>query len=156
MQDLKDRKQALTAAYLKEGKAYPVGLEDGVLTVVFSQEQDFYVREVDKPQHREALGKVLEERLGVRPQLEFRVAGAERSTVAEAPEVAPNRDVSATRPREVPVPEPEPRYQEDMTAGAENAGREDDRGAGKIQNQQEVFEMMRELFPLDGNQTGGG
>ena len=83
MQDLKDRKQALTAAYLKEGGARPVGFEGGLLTVAFSQEQDFYLREVDKPQHREALGKVLEERLGARPRLEFHVAGTDGPAVTE-------------------------------------------------------------------------
>jgi hypothetical protein len=162
IQDLKDRKKALTAAYLKEGQARPVGLRDGLLTVAFSQEQDFYVKEIDKPQHKEALGEVLEERLGTRPRLEFRVtdgdAGASGvipdppSPTAPATRTAPEaRAEQAPEPVDEPepprsraaetAPVPEPEVGGEGPDGGMSPG--DDRA---IQSQLEVFEIARERF----------
>jgi DNA polymerase III subunit gamma/tau len=168
IQDLKDRKKALTAAYLKEGQARPVGLRDGLLTVAFSQEQDFYVKEIDKPQHKEALGEVLEERLGTRPRLEFRVtdgdAGASRVIPAapsltapaprsgsearaeQAPELADEPEPPRSRAAETaPVPEPE------VCGEGPDGGtsRGDDRA---VQSQLEVFEIARERFAGPGSE----
>jgi DNA polymerase-3 subunit gamma/tau len=170
IQDLKDRKKALTAAYLKEGQARPVGLRDGLLTVAFSQEQDFYVKEIDKPQHKEALGEVLEERLGTRPRLEFRVTdgapevpgatageagGTEpegsriiaetRAETATVPErIEENEPPRGQAPRTNPAPEPE------ATDAPDRAGKADD----VVQSQLEVFEMARERFGGPGGIPG--
>jgi DNA polymerase III subunit gamma/tau len=161
IQDLKDRKKALTAAYLKEGQARPVGLRDGLLTVAFSQEQDFYVKEIDKPQHKEALGEVLEERLGTRPRLEFRITDGDAGASGVIPDVpyptAPvSRSVPEARVEQAPEPvdEPEPPrsraaetapVSEPEVGGDADGGmsREDDRA---IQSQLEVFEIARERF----------
>jgi DNA polymerase-3 subunit gamma/tau len=77
IQDLKDRKQALTATVFAEGQ--PSRLEDGVLEITFPVESDFYAREAGKSRHAKALGEVLEGRFGVKPHLELRVAGADGS-----------------------------------------------------------------------------
>src|SRR5919112_4069970 len=74
IQDLKDRKQALTATVFAEG--VPSSFQDGVLEIEFPKESDFYAKEAGKPRHGEALGEVLERRFGVRPRLELRVTGA--------------------------------------------------------------------------------
>ena len=161
MQDLKDRKKALTAAYLKEGQARPVGLRDGLLTVAFSQEQDFYVKEVDKPQHKEALGEVLEERLGTRPRLEFRVTDGDAGASgvipdAPSPTAPAPRSVPETRAEQAPEPvdEPEPprsRAPETAPVSESGVGGETDGGTSRgddraIQSQLEVFEIARERF----------
>jgi hypothetical protein len=170
IQDLKDRKKALTAAYLKEGQARPVGLRDGLLTVAFSQEQDFYVKEIDKPQHKEALGEVLEERLGTRPRLEFRVTdGAPEvpgATAGEAggtePEgsriIAETRAETATVPERIEEGEPprgqasrtNPAPEPEATDAPDRAGKADD----VVQSQLEVFEMARERFGGPGGIPG--
>ncbi|MCA1740473.1 MAG: DNA polymerase III subunit gamma/tau, partial [Actinobacteria bacterium] len=71
IQDLKDRKQALTATVFAEGR--PSRLDEGVLEITFPQESDFYAREAGKPRHSKALGEILESRFGVRRGLELRV-----------------------------------------------------------------------------------
>src|SRR5204863_7813990 len=110
----------------------------------------------------EALGQVLEERFGVRPRLEFRVAG-EDGVAAGAPVGATNAATSPFRPqpsRDVPeaasgvTPEPPPSYEEDAALGMEATKRPDREVSGaadKIQNQREVFAMAREWFDLDSN-----
>ena len=161
IQDLKDRKKALTAAYLKEGQARPVGFRDGLLTVAFSQEQDFYVKEIDKPQHKEALGEVLEERLGTRPRLEFRVTDGDAGASGVIPDppspTAPAaRSVPETRAEQAPEPVDEPespqnRVAETATVPEPEVGGEADGGTSRgderaIQSQLEVFEIARERF----------
>ncbi|MDQ4064043.1 MAG: hypothetical protein M3122_09225, partial [Actinomycetota bacterium] len=175
MQDLKDRKQALTAAYLKEGGARPVGFEGGVLRVAFSQEQDFYLREVDKPQHREALGKVLEERLGARPRLEFHVAGMDGPTVTEVSaasannsampvrEQPPSPDVVEVDTEEAPWPEEAPQEAEGRDAGtvperevgpgAAGSGGEEEEADSIIQDPREVLAIALDLFGPAGGLT---
>jgi DNA polymerase III subunit gamma/tau len=183
MQDLKDRKQALTAAYLKEGRARPVGFEGGVLTVAFSQEQDFYLREVDKPQHREALGKVLEEHLGARPRLEFHVAGADEPVPVEDPTVAdptettngggppsrPRRShhVFKAAPEAVPEPESETPLQEvegrdagmapewGGKPGAAEHSEKEEEADSIIRDPQEVLAIALDLFGPAGGLAGG-
>jgi hypothetical protein len=80
MQDLRDRKQVLTATVFQEG--WPSSFDDEVLEVSFPQEPDFYLKEAKNPRHREALGEILEERFGMRPRLEFR--GADTDGAARA------------------------------------------------------------------------
>ena len=130
IQDLKDRKQALTATVFAEG--HPSRLDDGVLEITFPQESDFYAREAGKPRHGEALGEVVENRFGMRPKLELRVTGSSEPATAapataaparEAPTVEglvgavdgavspvrqPSRDVFEADPEPAPWPEEEP------------------------------------------------
>jgi DNA polymerase III subunit gamma/tau len=73
IQDLRDRKQALTATIFAEGR--PSGFAEGVLEISFPKEPDFYVKEAGNSRHREAISKILEERFGIRPRLELRVTG---------------------------------------------------------------------------------
>jgi DNA polymerase-3 subunit gamma/tau len=170
-QDLKARKKALTAAYLKEGQARPVGFEDGVLTIAFSQEQAFFVKEIDKPQHREALEEVLEERLGVRPRLQFEVdSGYDAGSTSENASTIGSRrplegaNVAPPEPDLDKVPEeeygsspgPEARS---VAPGSRDAGAE---GVdGTIESPREALEMAWDLFrgPSGGssreNQSGG-
>ena len=183
IQDLKDRKQALTATVFAEG--VPSNFQDGVLEISFPKESDFYAKEAGKPRHGEALGEILERRFGVRPRLEFRVAGvdgppsagspstktplenandlasspgprASRSVPEVAPEAAPEPEAEAARrgtPDAALVPEAE---DEPRAEAGERAGADD-----TIQDQWEVLSMARELFGPDeelsrDKQNGGG
>jgi DNA polymerase III subunit gamma/tau len=171
IQDLKDRKQALTATVFAEGA--PSSLQDGVLEIAFPKESDFYAKEAAKSRHGEALREVLERRFGVRPRLELRVAGADGSASANTPSPKtpvdgandfvslpsppPSRDVPEVAPEAAPKPEaetpqrvtpdgvdaaPVPEAKDELrTEAGESAG--DD---GTIQDQWEVLSMARELF----------
>jgi DNA polymerase-3 subunit gamma/tau len=185
IQDLKDRKQALTATVFAEGM--PSSLQDGVLEIAFPKESDFYAKEAGKSRHGEALGEVLERRFGVRPRLELRVAGADGSASANPPNpktpaggandfaplpsLPPSRDVPEVDPEVAPKPEaetpqrvtpdgvdpaPVPEAKDELrTEAGESAG--DD---GTIQDQWEVLSMARELFGpgqgLSGDKQNGG
>ena len=172
IQDLKDRKQALTATVFAEG--VPSSFQDGILEISFPKESDFYAKEAVKSRHGEALGEVLERRFGVRPRLELRVAGAEGSASADysRPNIPPedangdpspsqmSHDVFFEAAPETP-PEPEggtpPRgilegvddaLVPEGEPGAEpraEAG-EKTEADGTIQDQWEVLSMARELF----------
>jgi DNA polymerase-3 subunit gamma/tau len=171
VQDLKDRKQALTATVFAEGA--PSSFQDGVLEIAFPKESDFYAKEAAKSRHGEALREVLERRFGVRPRLELRVAGADGSASANTPSPKtpvdgandfvslpsppPSRDVPEVAPEAAPKPEaetpqrvtpdgvdaaPVPEAKDELrTEAGESAGDE-----GTIQDQWEVLSMARELF----------
>ncbi|MDP8974052.1 MAG: DNA polymerase III subunit gamma/tau [Actinomycetota bacterium] len=171
IQDLKDRKQALTATVFAEGM--PSSLQGGVLEIAFPKESDFYAKEAGKSRHSEALGEVLERRFGVRPRLELRVAGADGSASANPPspktpaEVAndfaplpsphPSRDVPEVAPEAALKPEAEtpqratpdgvdaapiPEAKDELGTEAGESAEAD----GTIQDQWEVLSMARELF----------
>ncbi len=154
MQDLKDRKQALTATVFAEGQ--PASLEDGLLVITFPEESDFYTKEAGKPRHSEALGNVLEGRFGARPRLEFRVAG---NTVAasgapasgvpapDEPETPRHRErgEAASPAASYAAPPPEPEVE---ARGREMAGARDSEVDDVIRDSREVFVMARELFDL--------
>ena len=171
IQDLKDRKQALTATVFAEG--VPSSFQDGILEISFPKESDFYAKEAVKSRHGEALGEVLERRFGVRPRLELRVAGAEGSASADysRPNIPPedaNGDPSPSRMShdvffeaapETP-PEPEGGTPRGILEGVDDAlvpegepGAEPRAEAGEkteadgtIQDQWDVLSMARELF----------
>jgi DNA polymerase-3 subunit gamma/tau len=175
IQDLKDRKQALTATVFAEG--VPSNFQDGVLEVAFPKESDFYAKEAGKSRHGEALGEVLERRFGVRPRLELRVAGADGAASADSPSPKTpaedaNGDASPLRtshdvffevaPETTPEPEAGTPYG-GISEGADDAPvPEDEPGAepraevgekagsdDTIQDQWEVLSMARELFGPD-------
>ena len=150
MQDLRDRKQVLTATIFQEGR--PSNFDNEVLEVSFPQEPDFYLKEARNPRHGEALGQILQERFGVKPRLELRVAGADG--VAGVPGEATNGDVLPARPsREVPDATPEVASESAPEAGGVNE--ETGGSTGIIRSQQEVFAMARERFGPGGKQNGG-
>jgi DNA polymerase-3 subunit gamma/tau len=175
IQDLKDRKQALTATVFAEG--VPSSFQDGVLEISFPEESDFYAKEAGKPRHGEALGEVLERRFGVRPRLELRVAGADglASANSSSPKTSAedaNGDTSPSRtshdvffevaPETAPEPEAGTPYGR-IPEGADDAPVPEDEPGGEpraeagervgaddtIQDQWEVLSMARELFGPD-------
>ena len=183
MQDLKDRKQALTATVFAEG--LPSRFDDGVLEITFPKESDFYAKEAGKGRHTEALAEVLERRLGVRPRLELRVSGADEpagvvgspgtETPAEdangnASPSEPSRGVPEAAPEGVPAPaearvsphgvsrdldRPEPRSEAENETAGESGGGDD-----VVRDPREVLTMAREWFGLGGEypygeQSGG-
>jgi len=179
IQDLKDRKQALTATVFAEG--VPSSFQDGVLEVAFPKESDFYAKEAGKPRHGEALGEILERRFGARPRLEFRVAGADGPAPANSPNPKtpaegaddfapppgprPSRDVPEVAPEAVPEPEAEePRGGTPDGADAAPALQAEDEPRGEIgeragaddtiRDSREVLAMAQELFGPDGGLTG--
>jgi len=179
IQDLKDRKQALTATVFAEG--VPSSFQDGVLEIAFPKDSDFYAKEAGKPRHGEALGEILERRLGVRPRLEFRIAGADgpvsagspstktplegANDFASPPSSRPSRDIPEVAPETAPEPEaetprrgtpdgvdeaPMPEAEDEPRAEAgERAGADD-----TIRDSREVFAMAQELFGPDEGLTG--
>jgi len=81
MAELKGRRKALTAAVYQEAR---VGAFDGeTLTLVYPEEQAFHVGMARDGKHTDELGKVLEERLGKRPRLEFLVGDGDAALDAE-------------------------------------------------------------------------
>ena len=184
IQDLKDRKQALTATVFAEG--VPSSFQDGVLEIAFPKESDFYAKEAGKPRHGEALGEILERRFGARPRLELRVVGADGSAssgspspktplegandFASLPSLRPSRDVPEVAPEAAPEPEAEtprrgsPDGTDDVPVPENEPGAEAGERAGAddtIQDQWEVLSMARELFgsdegPSSEKQSGGG
>jgi DNA polymerase-3 subunit gamma/tau len=171
IQDLKDRKQALTATVFAEGA--PSSFQDGVLEIAFPKESDFYAKEAAKSRHGDALREVLERRFGVGPRLELRVAGADgsASTNTPSPETPvdgandfvslpsppPSRDVPEVAPEAAPKPEaetpqrvtpdgvdaaPVPEAKDELRTEAGESVEDD----GTIQDQWEVLSMARELF----------
>ena len=168
IQDLKDRKQALTATVFAEG--VPSSFQDGILEIAFPRESDFYAREAGKSRHGEALGEVLERRFGVRPRLELRVTSADvlhnsGSLSIKTPTEDANGDASTSRTSHDEFFEVAPEPASDPEAGTLHRGTsegtdeasvpQDEPGAevgesagtnDTIQDQWEVLSMARELF----------
>jgi DNA polymerase-3 subunit gamma/tau len=146
MDELKRRRQALTAAVF--GEARVEGFDGQVLRLVYPEEQSFHVGMARDRTHTDKLLSVLEERLGSRPHLEVRAAGGESA--------APAAEVPPPPPMEPPDPEPAPDFEEpppEMDRPNEVSGPEAQNRAaaprastddGVIQNELEVFEIARE------------
>jgi DNA polymerase III subunit gamma/tau len=166
LRDLRDRKQVLTATIFAEGR--PSGFEEEVLEISFPKEPDFYLKEAGNPRHREALGEILEERFGVRPHLEFRVAGEDSAEdggpagTGSEPAGEPRGQVeSAPSPQRIeqppqPTPEPEAQSsaregqrQEPAERGTSGAGGPE--GDDIIRDSREVLALAREFFGSGGN-----
>jgi DNA polymerase-3 subunit gamma/tau len=168
MAELKRRRKALTAAVYQEAR---VGGFDGeTLHLVYPKEQAFYVGMARDAKHAEELGKILEERLGRRPRLEFEVGeagvgpAAVGSDAADAapplpPRVAHPED--GREPDEAPslraVPEPRrsgpseaaPQGRPDARSSPVEVGAAAPREGGAaaddvVRSQGEVFELARE------------
>lgn len=154
MQELKRRRQALTAAVY--GEARVESFDGTVLRIFYPPEQSFHVGMAKDNKHLEELGKVLEEKVGSKPRVEVRAAD-EKSAANASPPPAPEPTPPEARdePDEAPPPEPrastgaggvESRAASGMAEGAE--------GDDIIRDQREVFEMARKQFGLFG-QDGG-
>jgi DNA polymerase-3 subunit gamma/tau len=147
MSELKRRRQALTAAVY--GEARVEGFDGHVLRLVYPEEQSFHVGMARELAHTEKLCSVLEERLGSRPRLEVRAAeGESAAPVTEEPPAAP---------MEPPAPEPRPDLQQPPpetggpngasgpVAKAHGPGPQARAEDGVIQDEHEVFEIVREM-----------
>jgi DNA polymerase III subunit gamma/tau len=146
MNDLKRRRQALTAAVY--GEARVEGFDGHVLRLVYPEEQGFHVGMARERLHTEKLCSVLEERLGSRPRLEIRAAGGESTVpITEEPPTTP-MEPPAYEPRsDLQEPPPE-RGSPNGASGpeAQNSGPtpQATAGDGVIQNEREVFDLARE------------
>ncbi|MDQ3318380.1 MAG: hypothetical protein M3522_13755, partial [Actinomycetota bacterium] len=167
MGELKRRKQALTAAVY--GEARVEGFAGGVLTLVFPEDQDFYVGMAKDRKHADALGEVLEERVGSRPRLQVRTGEEDPVTVSTGQQAPPESSAPAAPPEppprdvvpESPVREEEPPgVWEDEAPGRTVAGANGSGAAsgpsefgddGTIRSEAEVFEIMRDFGPFGQN-----
>jgi len=152
VRELEIRRPAIAAVY---SEAVVEGFDDGVLRLAFPEELAIYVKLAAEPKRVKHLQEILEERLGIRPRLEFRVAGADgakalgetasESVVAGRPQLSQNvvvEDVDATLSKEA-----------GSSLGVEAEG---EAGANAIINDpQEVFAMAREWFGSKGDLSGG-
>ena len=166
VEELKQRRQALTAAVYAEARVE--SFDGETLSLVFPEEQGFYVGMANDRKHIEELQKVLEGWLGSRPGLEVRVDGARAAPVAEVSE-----------PPEIPDENPPESFgdAEDTRNGPEARGREGEKESpataagdpngglpvaggrtddGIIRDPREVVEMARERFNLSGGKQNGG
>ncbi|HET7480208.1 MAG TPA: DNA polymerase III subunit gamma/tau [Rubrobacteraceae bacterium] len=163
MQELKRRRQALTAAVY--GEARVESFDGEVLRIFYPPEQSFHVGMAKDRKHIEELGKVLEERVGSKPRVEVRAAGEDAGNVASSdarpsapsesrtPEAAPRAEREELREE----PPEEPRASNGAGEGGSRPVSGAAEGAGDddiIRDQREVFEMARERFGLFG-QDGG-
>ena len=164
MEDLKQNRQALTATVFQEGR--PVGFGGNVLEIEFPADSDFHAAEARKPRHGDALVGVLEERFGVRPRLECRVADGPTEAPAP-PQEEPRREAPSQATRRGSAVRSEAGGEEQVVrpTGPAEVG-ETSHGASahmgtvpeaagpgdRIRSEDEVFEMARErnLFGQDG------
>jgi DNA polymerase III subunit gamma/tau len=176
MQELKRNRQALTAAVYEEARVS--GFDGSVLKLSFPQDQSFYVGMANDRKHADALGRVLEDRLGSRPRLEITIYGGDEPPFASgssqppapeelrAPPVA--EEASPEDPGEARAAsgreEADGGYSEDaradVTAGAAPDGPSQAAGSEEpddiIRDPREVVEMARQTFGGTGRDTGGG
>ncbi|MBV9454665.1 MAG: DNA polymerase III subunit gamma/tau [Rubrobacter sp.] len=158
MQELKERKQASAEAVFR--MARPASFRDNVLELEFPAEHEYFLDIAGYPKHVRELQKVLEERLGMRPHLEFRVVDSHGA----APDTAANAGVLPARsqtPKEAPkiAPEGDALYREgaegaNAASGSNNNNLPDEKPAEEaraddtIQDSREVFVMARERFGI--------
>jgi DNA polymerase-3 subunit gamma/tau len=158
IRELEERRPAVAAVY---GVARAESFDGEVLKIAFPEELAIYVKPAADPKRLNSLQEILEEHLGVRPRLEFRVAGArtaeevfgDGSSVASEGEPPPQ-----VIPHTEPAPGPENAREvrnavESEAHRVENgSGRAEDEGI--IRDQRQVFEMARERFGLSGQDRG--
>ena len=147
MDELKRRRQALTAAVYGEAKVE--GFDGHVLRLVYPEEQSFHVGMARERAHTEKLCSVLEERLGSRPRLEVRAAGGESvAPVTEEPPHAPMEPPAPEQPSDLEEPPAEtetPNVPSTSDAQNHDPGPQATAEDGVIQNEREVFEIAREV-----------
>lgn len=174
MQELKRNRQALTAAVYEEARVS--GFDGSVLKLSFPQDQSFYVGMANDRKHAEALGRVLEDRLGSRPRLEITIYDGDEPPVSAVPTPAqpPAPETASGEPHEAPLAEEPSEYtgggREEgadgygsgagATASATPGGTPQAAGSGEpddiIRDPREVVEMARQRFGGTGRDTGGG
>src|SRR3712207_520657 len=137
MEDLKRNRQALTATVFQEGR--PVGFGSNVLEIEFPADSDFHAAEARKSRHGDAFVSVLEERLGVRPRLDCRVASGPTGAFTPPKEEGGGEEQLA-RPRDHAEVGEAPRGASAPARMAPDATGPGDR----IRSEDEVFEMARE------------
>jgi DNA polymerase-3 subunit gamma/tau len=163
MDELKHRRQALTAAVY--GEARVESFNGKVLRLVYPEEQSFHVGMARDRGHLDKLGSVLEEHLGSRPHLEIRAADGETpgAGTALASEEPPRTSAPPEEPALNPTPEPPVREERSPEAGGTNGSSGPVAGgsvpaleaAGDddiIRDQREVFEMARDFDLFDQNE----
>lgn len=105
MQDLKRRKQALSAAVY--GEARVESFDDDALVLSFGGEGGFYVGMAKEKRHSENLKKVLSERFGVAPRIEVssggKSSGGESSPDKPPSEDRPSSGAATAAPRSEPT-----------------------------------------------------
>lgn len=162
MQELKRRKQALSAAVY--GEARVESFDGDSLVLSFAGEGGFYVGMAREKRHSENLLKVLSEKFGVTPRIEVK-SGGKSASVAGSAEGDPTEETRDDPPTEetrdeLPSPDDEPPPEENPPSGdfggsaprSESGGIGDQStpeavgGDGIIRDQQEVFQMAREHF----------
>jgi DNA polymerase-3 subunit gamma/tau len=162
MDELKHRRQALTAAVY--GEARVESFNGKVLRLVYPEEQSFHVGMARDRGHLDKLGSVLEEHLGSRPHLEIRAADGETPGAGDAPasEVPPRMSAPPEESALNPTPEPPVREEKSPEAGETNGSSEpvaggsgpavETAGDDIIRDQREVFEMARDFGLFDQNE----
>jgi DNA polymerase-3 subunit gamma/tau len=153
IRELEVRRPAIAAVY---SEAMVESLEDDVLRLAFPEELAIYVKLAGEPKRTKPLQEILEERLGTRPRLEFRITGAAGAANGEVP-------VRPRSPREIPEAAPEVQppqggVAEDVTAGAETRSSSPGGEIGTedtIRDSQEVFAMARKRFGSKGDSPDG-
>lgn len=142
MQELRGRRKALTAAVYHEASVE--GFENGVLELAFPEA--FYVEQARKPEHCEPLRELLEEHIGTRPRLEFRLGKGTEEPERKRPSPVENITPRESSPKEAEFSkfeskEASERAREQGKPSPESAG-----SNGIIGSQREVFEIFREKF----------
>ncbi|MGI8649372.1 MAG: DNA polymerase III subunit gamma/tau [Rubrobacter sp.] len=160
MQELKRRKQALTAAVY--GEARVESFDGGALVLSFADEGGFYVGMAKEKRHSENLLKVLSERFGVTPRIEAKSGGklagkAETPTPKsseEPPSMPPIREVQEVG-EESPLPaspDDEPPLQENPPSGGYGSG---PRGSVSYEEMDRRAAPEVRSEPVSGTPAGG-
>ena len=158
IRELEERRPAVAAVY---GVARVESFEGEVLKIAFPEELAIYVKPAADPKRLNSLQEVLEEHLGVRPRLEFRVAGAgtaeevfgDASSIASEGE-PPRQVIPRTEPASGPENAQEARNAVEGEAHRAENGSVGPDDEGIISDQRQVFEMARERFGLSGQDRG--
>jgi len=171
LSDLVEQKQKSTETIFKEAR---VSSFDGeTLELVFPKEQAYLLDLAGDSRYLEPLHRVLKERLGKRPNLELRVAGADGPAVTGVSAVGANEGAMPVRERpsspdvvevdseEAPWPEEapdeeSPRGVEASEREAEVAGpvREEEEADSIIRDPREVLAIALDLFGPAGGLAG--
>jgi DNA polymerase-3 subunit gamma/tau len=142
LQDLLERKQKASETIFRE--ATVVSFDGESLELVFPAEQEHLLSLATDSRYSEPLQRVLQEHLGVRPQLQMGVADGP-ATVSVPPRGEQPPQAAQAPPREI-VSESETGDSSDGSAGAAAhvGAPEGSGGDDVIRDQREVFEMARE------------
>jgi DNA polymerase-3 subunit gamma/tau len=152
VRELEIRRPAIAAVY---SEAVVEGFDDGVLRLAFPEELAIYVKLAGEPKRMKHLQEILEERLGARPRLEFRVADTYGAKVlgATASESVLTGSSQPSQGIAVEDPDATSRKKAEDSLGVEAEG---EAGVDAIiHSPQQVFAMARERFDSKGDPTRG-